>query len=394
MKKLIVVLALIVTFTMLEAAFAEPIVFGDQKIDLYYLTREELNKLKSEVEAEITRNHDPSSSEEDEILRVTKEVVEYKFKQMGIEVSWPWFDYSYTQEWEHFTLSTRVDYRSDGKSNSDKIYSEVDRADGQFVLTYLKIGENVELDKRGSVSTTPKQAVSAETEYSASSSNETAAATTGTDAKGQYAKCITNNVNVRMTPEKNGRSIGQIKRGEIVYVYEYGEGDADTAWAHISTKVGDGYVLNKYLEETDQVDETLSTNSSEKSTEKREEKTEPKTTSLSTGDKEKDYKAKCKKLDYNKIERNPDSYKGQYAKVSGKVIQVSEGWFDSVTCRVSESGDKIWYVTYKHKEGEPRILEDDSVTFYGICEGVTTYTALFGNSITIPKLSAEYVTIK
>ena len=164
MKKLvIVVLALIVTFTMLDAAFAEPIVFGDQKIDLYYLTREELNKLKSEVEAEITRNHDPSSSEEDEILRVTKEVVEYKFKQMGIEVSWPWFDYSYTQEWEHFTLSTRVDYRSDGKSNSDKIYSEVDRADGQFVLTYLKIGENVELDKRGSVSTTPKQAVSAET---------------------------------------------------------------------------------------------------------------------------------------------------------------------------------------------------------------------------------------
>ena len=394
MKKLIVVLALIVTFTMLEAAFAEPIVFGDQKIDLYYLTREELNKLKSEVEAEITRNHDPSSSEEDEILRVTKEVVEYKFKQMGIEVSWPWFDYSYTQEWEHFTLSTRVDYRSDGKSNSDKIYSEVDRADGQFVLTYLKIGENVELDKRGSVSTTPKQAVSAETEYSASSSNETAAATTGTDAKGQYAKCITNNVNVRMTPEKNGRSIGQIKRGEIVYVYEYGEGEADTAWAHISTKVGDGYVLNKYLEETDQVDETLSTNSSEKSTEKAEEKTEPKTTSLSTGDKEKDYKAKCKKLDYNKIERNPDSYKGQYAKVSGKVIQVSEGWFDSVTCRVRESGDKIWYVTYKHKEGEPRILEDDSVTFYGICEGVTTYTALFGNSITIPKLSAEYVTIK
>lgn len=98
--------------------------------------------------------------------------------------------------------------------------------------------------------------------------------------------------------------------------------------------------------------------------------------------------------DYNRIERNPDQYKGEYAKVSGIVIQVSEGWFDSVTCRVRESGNKIWYVSYKHKEGEPRILEDDTVTFYGVCKGVTTYTALLGNSITIPKLDAEYVVIK
>ena len=106
------------------------------------------------------------------------------------------------------------------------------------------------------------------------------------------------------------------------------------------------------------------------------------------------YKAKCKKLDYTKVARNPDKYKGEFAKVTGKVLQVSEGWSNKVVCRIGESRDKIWYVNYTRKEGEPRILENDTVTFYGKCDGVTTYTAVLGNSITIPELDAEYAVIK
>ena len=110
--------------------------------------------------------------------------------------------------------------------------------------------------------------------------------------------------------------------------------------------------------------------------------------------KEKDYKAKCKLLDYRSVERYPDRYKGAYAKVSGQVIQVEEGWFNSAVYRVRENEDNVWYVRYTHKESEPRILEDDIVTFYGTCKGITTYTALFGNSITVPQLDAEYMTIE
>lgn len=223
----------------------------------------------------------------------------------------------------------------------------------------------------------------------ASTNSSTASGNIQTNDKVQYAKCTGNNVNVRVRPDKSSNSIGQIKRNEIVYVFDYGNGDKETAWAHISTAVGEGYVLAKYLEATDQIDGELSTASSgNREVEKK------KTPEVSEKDKEKEYKAKCKKLDYTKIERNPDKYKGEYAKVSGKVIQVSEGWFNTVVCRVRESRDKIWYVSYTRKDGESRILEDDSVTFYGICDGVTTYTALFGNSITIPKLNAEYLTMK
>jgi len=164
MKKIVTFLVAVALMLVLcVSAFADSLTFGDQSIDLSILPLSELKNLKKEVEAEITRNHDPSSSEKDAVLDATKAYVESSFKQRGIEVSWPWFDYDYTQDWEHFTLSTRVDYRADSKSQSDKIYSEVDRSGSQYVLTYLKIGDSVMLDNRGSVPAVTAESASAET---------------------------------------------------------------------------------------------------------------------------------------------------------------------------------------------------------------------------------------
>lgn len=134
----------------------------------------------------------------------------------------------------------------------------MDRATGQYVLTFLKIGDGVELDRRGSIRTTPDQGVSSESaepaaeisqqvasDPPAASSTDSKSASAETNGQGQYARCTANDVNVRATPEKNARSVGQIKRNEIVYVFDFGEGEKETAWAHISEKVGERYVLSR-----------------------------------------------------------------------------------------------------------------------------------------------------
>lgn len=112
-------------------------------------------------------------------------------------------------------------------------------------------------------------------------------------------------------------------------------------------------------------------------------------------EKEKDsYSVGCKIVEYSDVERNPDNYKGKKIKISGKVIQVSEGLFDSVTLRVEEADGNVWYVTYQREDGESRILEKDSITCYGECDGVETYTSILGDQITIPSMKMKYYEIK
>lgn len=103
------------------------------------------------------------------------------------------------------------------------------------------------------------------------------------------------------------------------------------------------------------------------------------------------YKASCITVNYSDVERNPRTYEGSDIVFSGSVIQVSEGWFDSVTLRVDNDGD-IWYVTYiRADDTESRILENDYITIYGECTGVTSYTSILGSTITIPSVSGKYI---
>ena len=105
-----------------------------------------------------------------------------------------------------------------------------------------------------------------------------------------------------------------------------------------------------------------------------------------------DYIAECKTVDYSDVARNPGNYNGSLVKFSGKVIQESEGWFNSLTLRV-EDGDNIWYVTYTMSDGESRILEDDKITVYGECSGVTSYKTVLGSTVTIPSVKMKYYSI-
>ena len=104
-------------------------------------------------------------------------------------------------------------------------------------------------------------------------------------------------------------------------------------------------------------------------------------------------------LDFKAISRDPGSYEGKNYKFSGKVLQVMEEDFYGLTyvsMRIATKGnyDNVVYVTYYRSEGEPRILEDDRVTVYGECKGLYSYTSTMRKEITLPKFSAESVTLK
>lgn len=107
-----------------------------------------------------------------------------------------------------------------------------------------------------------------------------------------------------------------------------------------------------------------------------------------------EYISKCNFKDYQDILRNPNNYKNQYIKVSGKVIQVSNGWFNSVTIRLRDSLSNIWYISYYYSnDDEPKILEDDNITVYGQSTGTTSYTTILGSQVTIPSIDAKYIDI-
>jgi len=76
----------------------------------------------------------------------------------------------------------------------------------------------------------------------------------------------------------------------------------------------------------------------------------------------------------------------------GEVIQVMESG-DNIVYRInvtkSEFGyDDTVYVTYKRGKDEPRILEDDIVTFWGESKGLKSYQSTLGGQITIPQVNA------
>ena len=66
------------------------------------------------------------------------------------------------------------------------------------------------------------------------------------------------------------------------------------------------------------------------------------------------------------------------------------------TYRISSKGryDNVVYVTIKNSDILTPVIEDDNVTVYGSFNGIKTYTATLGQSITIPWVKAERINVK
>ena len=113
---------------------------------------------------------------------------------------------------------------------------------------------------------------------------------------------------------------------------------------------------------------------------------------------EKVYKNSCNSYSYKDVLRNPDDYEGKNAYWFGVISQKvsSTQYRVGVDCTKYKyidgySCDNTIYVFYY---GNQNLIEDDVIKLWGTMDGTVTYTAVLGNSITIPSFNAKYITLQ
>lgn len=108
-------------------------------------------------------------------------------------------------------------------------------------------------------------------------------------------------------------------------------------------------------------------------------------------------KANAVTIEYDDLFRYNEEHVGKTVRYVGEVLEFKErpcligckdnDYFLRIAVTEGQYGfwdDPVW-VDYV---GTDRFLEDDIVTLWGVVEGLESYTALLGNDVTIPKISA------
>jgi len=97
-------------------------------------------------------------------------------------------------------------------------------------------------------------------------------------------------------------------------------------------------------------------------------------------------------ITFDQLARTPDEYELEKVKFTGTVIQVMEG-DDVIQIRfaVNDDYDQILFCEYDPSIVTQRVLEDDTITFYGISFGLYTYESTMGASITIPAVVIDKI---
>lgn len=189
---------------------------------------------------------------------------------------------------------------------------------------------------------------------------------------------------------KNPSEITSLNKGDkVCFIGKVG--DTSTYFGNDTVDINDCYILatgsgvseyEKKIKDNESKQKEFVKNAKDKA--KKQEKKQAQN--------EKDsYRSSCKTYSYDKIKRNPDKYKGKKIKMTGKVVQVEEGWFGTVALRVEDSNGNDWYISYSYKDGEDKILENDSVSVYGECAGTEQYETILGDTRRIPSIDAEYI---
>lgn len=110
------------------------------------------------------------------------------------------------------------------------------------------------------------------------------------------------------------------------------------------------------------------------------------------------YIKSCQSYAFKDLARNADALAGKRIVAKGEVIQVqTEGNYYAMRVNITKGSYGIWsdtvYVVYLKPSGADNIIEDDIITFYGEIDGNTSYTSVMGATITLPKITAEYIDI-
>ncbi len=98
-------------------------------------------------------------------------------------------------------------------------------------------------------------------------------------------------------------------------------------------------------------------------------------------------------ITFDQLARNPDEYKNQKVKFTGKVLQVIEGTGSVNHIRMSTKGnwDNIIYCEYDKSIVSSRVLEDDRITIYGYSCGLYSYESTGSGVITLPAVIVEKI---
>lgn len=100
-------------------------------------------------------------------------------------------------------------------------------------------------------------------------------------------------------------------------------------------------------------------------------------------------------LNYQTYARNPEIYKGQKFKITGKIVQVLGSRKDGYELRVATKNgyDDVCYVYVPFDPGYA-LLEDDKVIIRAVAYETITYSSIWGQEITIPFFAADSITIQ
>lgn len=106
-------------------------------------------------------------------------------------------------------------------------------------------------------------------------------------------------------------------------------------------------------------------------------------------------------FNYKSVSRNPDNYLGMYFSIKGEVLQVEESedtdhpgnYFAEYRVALDEYYDEVVYLGYYRIKGESRMLEGDTISFYGFFNGLHSYTTVLGNDVIVPSIYADTITL-
>ena len=100
-------------------------------------------------------------------------------------------------------------------------------------------------------------------------------------------------------------------------------------------------------------------------------------------------------ISYDDLSRTPDKFEGKAVCYSGEVVQLLEGEeYNNLRVAIDGDYDKMIYLEYEPSIIPTRVLEDDTITFYGIYYGIYQYESTMGATISIPAVAVDYIEIK
>lgn len=142
-------------------------VWDDQvyaEYDFATMSKTKLEELQNEIEENIKIYHETDGKTESKVKKLTSEAVEIFLEESEntADVSWPWFDYKYTNDWGYYTLTTSVEYKNDEKEKVQlDVYAEAYPCDEKiefsysytdvenfYAIYYLKVGDEIVKDQR------------------------------------------------------------------------------------------------------------------------------------------------------------------------------------------------------------------------------------------------------